>query len=68
MPSKNKYKNVLLFLEKYVTITTMDYKTIKIEKPQWYSLKNIALRKDKKLQDILKEAIFVYLLKENNNV
>jgi hypothetical protein len=45
----------------------MDYKTIKIEKPQWYSLKSIALRKDKKLQEILKEAIFVYLLKEKKD-
>jgi predicted DNA-binding ribbon-helix-helix protein len=39
----------------------MDYKTIKIEKPKWYMFKNIAAIREKTLQDIIDEALSLYL-------
>ena len=41
-----------------------DYKTVKLIKDKWFSLKNIALQREKSLQEILDEAISFYLKKE----
>jgi hypothetical protein len=41
------------------------YKTIKIEKSKWLELKGIALSREKTLQDIVDEALFLYLKEKN---
>jgi hypothetical protein len=41
-----------------------DSKTVKLSKSKWFSLKNIALQREKTLQEILDEAISFYLKKE----
>jgi predicted DNA-binding ribbon-helix-helix protein len=39
----------------------MIYKSVRIEKPQWYTLKDIALKREKTLQKLIKEALSFYI-------